>query len=77
MWFDGGTCGCDAMMVVMLITGMMVVLWFGDGRTNCRKDVDGRRALNINSFIQQIFIENLQSKFILVQFSHSVLSNSL
>ena len=65
------------MTVVMLIIGMMVVLWFGDGRSNCCKDVDGGKALNMNSFIQQIFIENLQSRFISVQFSHSVLSNSL
>ena len=65
------------MTEVMLIIGMMVVLWLGDGRSNCCKDVDGGKALNMNSFIQQLCIENLQSRFILVQFSHSVLSNSL
>ena len=36
------------MTVVMLIIGMMVVLWFGDGRSNCCKDVDGGKALNMN-----------------------------
>ena len=45
------------MMGVMLIRGMMAVLWFGDGRSNSCKDVDGRKTLNINSFIQQIFID--------------------
>lgn len=50
---------CDAVVVVMLITGMMAVLRFGDGGSNCRKDVDGRKTLNVNSLTQQVFIENL------------------
>ena len=47
---------------------MMVVMCFDGGigdsdGSNCCNDAHGSKTLSINSFIQQVFIENLQSRY--------------